>query len=268
MRLIDEPEMAMRETVDKDYLDELAADMAELGLINAIEVQKRGERYEIVHGHCRFLAAQSLSWETIPARIEEENEELREARKISENYIRRDPNIAEEALYLSKVCETRCGGDVDKLCAMIRKSRNYVESRLLLAEGDPAVFEAVLRNQIRMGVALELNKFKVPGVRLAMLDSAIRGGATADLVRTWRQQYDNPVLQAAIDGAGTPTPEQAGATIEAHEMRCVCCNLTNAPWDMELIYVHRTGCGTVLLRFLQSIGATFGVRESEDGSNG
>ena len=73
-------------------LDELAHSMETFGLQQPIVVVPKGDRFEVLIGQRRYLAAKQLGWETIAARIE--TEELSEVdakvRSFSENIQRRE----------------------------------------------------------------------------------------------------------------------------------------------------------------------------------
>lgn len=65
---IDIPENRSRD-VDPDWVDVLAAMIAEAGLINPVTVRPAGNRYTLVTGLHRLSACTTLGWEAIPARI-------------------------------------------------------------------------------------------------------------------------------------------------------------------------------------------------------
>lgn len=73
-------------------LDELAYSMETFGLQHPIVVQPKGNRFEILIGQRRYLAAKQLGWETIDAKIEEKKLGEFEAKVLSfsENVQRRD----------------------------------------------------------------------------------------------------------------------------------------------------------------------------------
>lgn len=73
-------------------LDELANSMESIGLQQPIVVQKKDDRYAIVIGQRRYLAAKQLGWEEISARILEEAVDELQAKVLSfsENVQRRE----------------------------------------------------------------------------------------------------------------------------------------------------------------------------------
>ena len=68
LTLIDYGDEAFRMSFCPD-LGALKTSMGEIGLINSIILRGRGERFQIVSGYRRVLAAQSLEWEGIKAAL-------------------------------------------------------------------------------------------------------------------------------------------------------------------------------------------------------
>ena len=73
-------------------LDKLAYSMRTLGLQHPIIVQRKGDKFEILVGQRRYLAAKQLGWDAIDAIIEKEERDEFEAKVLSfsENVQRRD----------------------------------------------------------------------------------------------------------------------------------------------------------------------------------
>ena len=253
---IDEPEIAMRDAMSDEGLDELARSMQTLGLLQAIGVLPVGNRYRVIYGHRRFLAAQRLNWTSIEAKIFPPDTNLEEAAKSAENDEREQVNPGSQALYYHELLEKRCGGDVDRLAELTRKNRSFVEGRLELLR-DAEVLDAVRGERINLSVARELLKIKDDAYRRTYLDAAVRGGANANVVRQWRIDHDRfKALQTSPDAGGdttdaAPAPVQPVASI----MRCDYCGSDDTPQDMELIYRHR-GCSQTLMRARRAAAET------------
>lgn len=259
LELIDEPRRAARDTMDEVKLAELAESLREVGLIEPIVVEQLGDRYRIEAGHRRFIAAGILGWKTIPTLVFAEGTMKREAVKVHENLHREDLNAAEEAMFYSTLFEEQCEHDVDKLCALVKQGRPYVESRLLLLRGDPQIFDALKRGVINVSVARILNEVKDASYRLMYLDAAIKGGATAATVREWKNAANGivpiePPELGPLSGAAVQLPDLS------HRFVCVCCDSEEDHHEMELVYVHRTCKRRYLDRIL---GAWKGEQISE-----
>lgn len=253
---IDEPEIAMRDAMNDDALDDLARSMQNLGLLQAIGVLVVGDRYRVIYGHRRVLAAQRLNWATIEAKVFPPDTDVEEAAKSAENDEREQVNPGSQALYYHELLERKCGGDVDRLCDLTRKNRSFVEGRLELLR-DPDVLDAVRKEQINISVAKELLKIKDAAYRRMYLDSAIRGGANASVVRNWRAEYERFQSIQTPAGGGDDTTDAPPPPVQpvASIMRCDYCGSDDTPQDMELIYRHR-GCSQTLMRARRAAAET------------
>jgi ParB-like chromosome segregation protein Spo0J len=173
-----------------------------------------------------------------------------EAMKYSENAIREDVKAADEAEYFNELLTQRCGEDVDKLAAMVGRSREFCEGRLLLLRGDPEVFAALQSGDISLGVAEWLNRCKDATNRRVFLDSAVKSGATVNAMRQWVQQ-SNQFTELQETGPHGPmplTPPPGAAPV--YEPRCHFCNEGMDVGPLMTIFAHHT-CERIFLRRLQ-----------------
>jgi len=262
LELIDEPEMPIRESFDEQKLQELADSIQAVGVVEPILVEEKpGGRFEVLAGHRRLLATRRTTRRTIPAIVFQRGNVSAAAIRLHENTYREDLNPAQEARYFEHLLQEYCGGDVDKLCEMLRQKRPYVEERLLLVRGDAAVFRAVAEGQIGLMVARELNRVKDRGYRHVYLDAARKGGATARLVQQWR--IDNERYLQAVDDIATTG--QAGEYVPPPPpittLVCCLCEGSDDPHELELLYMHRYCRKTVFERFLDRLRAPAGKPE-------
>lgn len=263
---IDEPELASRETFDEEKLLSLSESIKANGVIQPIIVERQNGRYRIHAGHRRFLASTMAGKESIPAIVYEEGKCDGEALMLHENLYREDLNVGEEASFLSRLLDKYCEGDTDKLCAMVKQNREYVESRLNLLTGDLYVLQALKENKISYMCAREFNKYKDTPLRLAHLDAACRGGATARMVSEWRKSGENIARVDPMQGAPIGN-ETASTPLEAFRMACVICNSEEEKYSMELMYVHRGLCMGLFRRWLEALYAAGTLGQNTGGEN-
>jgi ParB/RepB/Spo0J family partition protein len=237
--LIDEPAQAIRSTFDEVQLGELAMSIGEIGLIQPIIVKRAGERFEVVAGHRRLIACKIAQLSPVPCLVRESGAVDHTAVKLAENYYREPVNPAEEAAFLNELLTTRCGGDTDTLAALIKHPRSYVEDRLLLHRSDPEILAALRRRDISLTVARELNRVKDSDLRLVYLHAAIRGGATAAVVRTWRQQEAPPLTPEQQEARSIAGAQIYAAAQAPPEMRCFFCGEADEPERIEHIWLHK-----------------------------
>jgi hypothetical protein len=160
---------------------------------------------------------------------------------------------AEEALFFHELLTNECGGDIERLCALVNKKLSYVDNRLELLGGDPEVFDALKDRKITIGVAQELNAIDDTGWRRYYLLHAIKGGATVAVVSGWIADWramhvDQPAAPAAEVAAPTAVPASS-----YDPMRCYICERSDPQHLPQTINVH----GHCLLAILDPLLAAY-----------
>ena len=250
--LIDEPELAMRESFDDEKLRELEDSIRVNGLIERIVVRpKNAGRFEVIAGHRRLLACRRVPLLVVPCDVRDVAGSQAEALKVAENVDREDVNPAEEATYFQALLEKFCGNDTVTLADMVKRSLPYVEGRLLLLRGYHEVFALLLDGKIGIGVAQELNKFPdEQGVRMHL--SAALNGATAPQMKQWRVVYTQFLEQqrSGRDSNDTTT-DAAPARDEYTGPVCVLCREPHDMHRLMLVHVHDYCDHAILKPFLR-----------------
>src|ERR1041384_5109623 len=209
--LIDEPEVAMRRTMDDHKLEELAADIKANGLRQPIGVRPVGDRFRVSYGHRRRIAA-ALAGETqIPAFVLADDADEEERAKVAENWLREETNPAEEALYFDYQLNKRYDGDIEKMCAALHVRESRVNNRLDLLRGHRDVFDALQDRKINLAVARELNKVTDDNYRRMFLGDAIAEGATASAVQA-RWMNVKRMLDLSAAGGAAAADAALGST--------------------------------------------------------
>lgn len=243
---IDPPQLDARLGRDPRKLEELANDIARRGVILPIVVARTGERYEIVDGQTRYLAAAMAHLAVIPAMIYPSKDAALEGVKYAANLFRQDMSPADEAVFFNELFLKECGEDFDKLCALVGRGEAYVDTRLALLNGDPEIFEAVKDGKIKLGVAGELNKIAAEDWRRYYLNHAIRGGATVAMVSGWRQDYERFHDPSIVQPADAPAPVMPVVATSYNPHKCEICGKVDPRYVPEQISVH-THCKVAIL---------------------
>lgn len=252
LSLLSEPANPSRTTMDDVALDDLAASIRELGVIEPLVVGPlTAGHHEIVAGHRRYKAAQLAGLVSVPCVVHETMEQAA-AMQLHENVQREELNPWDEAVWLAEIYEKN-GQDTERLAALVRRSRNYVEDRLLLLRGYPRVQEALKAGTIGLGVAKELNRLQREEDVSYYLESALRSGATTRQMREWVSAANAraPIVAAALEGSGQATdPVAAGEQGAPHQpsymaqarpwelssnlepRACLFCNVEHPEWKM------------------------------------
>jgi ParB family transcriptional regulator, chromosome partitioning protein len=145
-----------RRTFDEDALDELAASIAEVGLLQPVVVRKLGPgNYELVMGERRMRASQRAGLDYIPAIVREtqDNEMLRDA--LIENLHRQQLDPLEEAAAYRQLLDD-FGATHEQLAQRIGRSRPHISNTLRLLTLPPAVQKRVAAGVLSAGHARTL----------------------------------------------------------------------------------------------------------------
>lgn len=237
--LIDEPQLMARLGMDPDKLEELTRDVRQRGIIQRLILARIGERYEIIAGHRRLLAAQRAGLAVVPADVYPTKELAHEGMKYAENRFREDMSAAEEANLFHDLLKRDCGGDVEKLCAQVGESFDYVSTRLNLFSGCPRVFDALAEKKIKIGIALELNKVTDDRVRGALLHDAIQGGATVAVVKGWVTDWKRSADLGTAPLAPLGEPSTPSMYPASNPFTCICCGRSDNVHLMIQPHVHQ-----------------------------
>lgn len=145
-----------RRTFDDDALDELAASIAEVGLLQPVVVRNLGGgRYELVMGERRWRASRRAGLDFIPAIVRETHDDdmLRDA--LMENLHRQQLDPLEEAAAYQQLLDD-FGATHEQLAQKIGRSRPHISNTLRLLNLPPAVQKRVAAGVISAGHARAL----------------------------------------------------------------------------------------------------------------
>jgi ParB family chromosome partitioning protein len=141
-----------RQIFDDEALNELAASIAERGVLQPILVRPVADGYELIAGERRWRAAQKAQLHEIPAIIREFDEESRAEVALIENIQRENLNAIEEADAYRRLI-SGYGHSQEVVGKLVGKSRSHVANLLRLLELPEAVRQMLLRGDISMGHA-------------------------------------------------------------------------------------------------------------------
>ena len=141
-----------RQHFDEQAIDELAASIAERGVLQPILVRIVDDGFELIAGERRWRAAQKARLHEIPALIREANEESSAEIALIENIQREDLNAIEEAEAYRQLIG-RYGHSQEVVGKLVGKSRSHVANLLRLLDLPEPVRLMLLRGDISMGHA-------------------------------------------------------------------------------------------------------------------
>ena len=167
----DQPRMEF----DEAALEELAASIREHGVLQPILVRPIGpNRYQLVAGERRWRASRIASVETIPALIEELDDETALEISIIENLQREDLSPLDEAVMYDRMIRDH-GYSVRRLAQKLGKDKGYLENRLRLADAPAEIKQLVSVRKDTLSHAYELLKVEDPKRRRRLAEQVARG---------------------------------------------------------------------------------------------
>jgi ParB family chromosome partitioning protein len=166
-----QPRLAM----DQASLDELTASVREHGVLQPILVRPQPSgRYQLVAGERRWRAAMGAGQTTIPALIEEIDDDTALEIAVIENLQREDLSPLDEALIYDKMIHQH-GYSIRKLAQKLGKDKGYLENRLRLADAPPEIRDLVSVRKDTLSHAYELLKVTDPKKREKLAGMVARG---------------------------------------------------------------------------------------------
>lgn len=204
--LIDDPETAMRSELDRNGLFELADNIKQNGLINPITVRPKGNRYEVVAGHRRLSACKIAGKIKIQCVVRELDDEKTFNVMAAENLERADVDVIDEADFLANFINAT-GKSVPEVAKQIRRSVQYVETRLTVGRMPDYMKDYLKRGEIKLGVALALLEIENDKIRHLWVDRAAAEGTSVAHAEFWLHDYR--VNKSMYDSVIPETPPDA-----------------------------------------------------------
>jgi ParB/RepB/Spo0J family partition protein len=207
-----------RMVFEQSALDELAASIREHGVLQPILVRPLGPNtYQIVAGERRWRASRQAGLETIPALIEDIDDDTALEIAIIENLQREDLTPLDEAMMYDRMVHEH-GYSIRKLADKLGKDKGYLENRLRLADAPPEIRELVSLRKDSLSHAYELMKVEDPKKRRRLAEQVARGELTLiklrDKIEGRRARPAVPVDdvpdEAYEPAAGDDGPDDAG----------------------------------------------------------
>lgn len=216
---ITRPENPSRTQIDEKGIVELANSMRGVGLLNPIHVRKKDAGYEIEAGERRFLAAEYLCWDSIPAFIlQETDEDGIHLERAHENLIRVDLNPVEEAKIVYNIVY-QDGRGVEATSKLLCKKGSWIEDRMDILKWPKDIISALEHKQVSIAVGKELSKVGNPDGRQRLLTSAIEFAAPARVVKQWVSDWETE--EYLKDKSHIKTREEI-ASIDRGESKLEC----------------------------------------------
>jgi len=206
-----QPRLAM----DATMLEELAASIREHGVLQPILVRPLGNnQYQLIAGERRWRASRAAAQTTIPALVEEIDDDTALEIAIIENLQREDLSPLDEAAMFDRMVKDH-GYSVRKLAQKLGKDKGYLENRLRLADAPEEIRELVSLRKDTLSHAYELMKVSDVKKRKRLAAQVARGDLTLAKLRD-RIEGRRP-RAAAVESPDADGEARSGSLADATE---------------------------------------------------
>jgi ParB family chromosome partitioning protein len=162
-----------RSHFDEEALQELAASIREIGIIQPITVRKLGGgRYQLISGERRLKASVIAGLTKIPAYIRTADDQGMLEMALVENIQREDLNPLEVAISYQRLIE-ECQLTQESLSDRVGKNRSTISNYLRLLKLPAEIQLGLKTSQLSMGHARSIITIEDPAVQLAVYQKII-----------------------------------------------------------------------------------------------
>jgi ParB family chromosome partitioning protein len=195
---------------NQETLEELAASIREHGVLQPILVRPIGiNRFQLIAGERRWRASSLAGLDTIPALIEEIDDDTALEISIIENLQREDISPLDEASMYDRMIRDH-GYSIRKLADKLGKDKGYVENRLRLADAPPEVRALVSVRKDTLSHAYELMKVDDPKKRKRLADQVASGELSLVKLRDKIEGRRPRATIAVLEPSGLEDEEPGG----------------------------------------------------------
>jgi len=198
-----------RQNFDEEALEELAASIRELGIIQPLTLRSVGDNeYQIISGERRYRAALLAGLETVPAYVRTANDSEVTEMALIENIQREDLNAIEIALTFRKLID-QYHLTQERLSERIGKKRATIANFLRLLKLPAEVQLGLHDHLVDMGHARALLSLDDPKLQLKLYNETIKKDLSVRQVEQRAKQMQEAAAGERDGSEGAPRPVNA-----------------------------------------------------------
>lgn len=225
------PEDLPRKPDSGPEFDELVSSIMKKGIIEPLIINHVKDKYYLVAGHRRLLAAKILNIATVPVRIITVDPTDAQAIALTENLFRKDLNIIEEAETFRNL-ETLHRLNRKQIAELVGKSQVYITQRIHVLAWPKYLQEAVLRGDVNYSVARELVEIDDPNILQGVIIDVIEFGCTARKATHLVKDYKKSKAEGKV--TFTPRVEKEGERpVVKYTEKCDFCETPTEPIHLK-----------------------------------
>lgn len=238
-RIVPNPDQPRR-TFDESTLEELAASIRELGVVQPLTLRMGDDgNYQIIAGERRWRAAQIAGLTSVPAYVRTVSDSEMTEMALIENIQREDLNAIEVALGFKKLIDTY-NLTQERLSERLGKNRATIANHLRLLRL-PAEIQLGLRDRkLDMGHARAILSVEDPKIQLKLYKMVIKGGLSVRAVEELGRKL--------AEGENLDKPVK-GKTDKSEDIRLLEKNFTDYFSMPVKVARSQNGKGSVTFKF-------------------
>ena len=248
-----------RRSFSDEALDELAASIRELGVIQPLSLRDAPDGgYQIIAGERRWRAARRAGLKSLPAYVRKASDSEVTEMALIENIQREDLNAIEVALAFRKLIDTYSLTQ-ERLSERVGKSRSVITNHLRLLKL-PAEIQIALRDRrLDMGHARALLSIDDPKLQLKIFKQILKEGLSVRMV-------EQLAREAAEGNDIDPTPKRP-AQQQSHDYDFFVRDLQQYFPTPVKFSRNASGKGSITLKFdndeqlMQLVGAFENIKK-------
>lgn len=196
----------------------------------------RGGQFEIIDGHCRYLAAEFVPLTELQCSVFLDVEEGKHAMMLHAGIIRQSFTAFEEGKQFIEL-SNKHGWSLDDLCRTFHRSESYINDRVSIASAPEPIALAVHSRFINLAQAKQILRAKDEMLRAYLLDQAQVHGATARtlevMIHNWKVENE-----PRADGEKSHTPAYSPEQDPVAQPVCVWCREGHDPENFRTVIIH------------------------------
>lgn len=229
-----------RTLFNQEALEELAASVKELGIIQPITVRKEeGGTFQIISGERRFRAAKMAGLKTIPAYVRLADDQSMLEMALVENIQREELDSIEIALSYERLIE-ECQLTQEAMSERVGKKRSTITNYLRLLKLQPLIQAGLRDKMITMGHARALVNVEDEETQLDLYQKTI--------AREWSVRQTEEAVRKAKEGNQAQKKPQPSTELpeEYQKMQDHLADELDAPVELKR---SKRGKGRIVISF-------------------
>ena len=177
-----------RKNFDKDKLNDLAASIAQHGIIQPLSVRKAADGYELIAGERRLRAAKMAGLKEVPCLVLDVDTCQSAVLALVENICRQDLDFIEEAEGIYQMIQVY-GMSQEETAKMLGKSQSAIANKLRILRLPGEILFVIRENGLTERHARSLLRLDNDADRIKVLEQVIRRNLNVDATEKFIDKY-------------------------------------------------------------------------------